>query len=185
MSLLDDVISRRFRRAPVEVDPSPVLSWAAVAAILVPEPDSVLLVRRAHRSGDPWSGHMAMPGGRREEDEDLLFTAIRETDEEVGIILPPESLVGTLDDVAPKTPVLPPIAVRPFVFKLDRRPDMTLSEELAAAHWIPLQSLLAPDAISDTEIEVLGRRRRMAAYPLAEGTVWGMTERILSDLLRT
>ena len=75
--------------------------------------------------------------------------------------------------------------MRPFVFKLDRRPDMTLSEELAAAHWIPLQSLLAPDAISDTEIEVLGRRRRMAAYPLAEGTVWGMTERILSDLLRT
>ncbi len=184
MSLLDDVIARRFRRAPVQVDPSPVLRWAAVAAILAPEPDALLLVRRAQRTGDPWSGHMAMPGGRREEDEDLLFTAIRETDEEAGIVLPPESLVGMLDDVAPRTPVLPPIAVRPFVFRLDRRPAIRLSEELTEAHWITLDSLLAPGAMADTEIEVLGRRRLLAAYPLAEGTVWGMTERIVSDLLR-
>lgn len=185
MSLLDDVIGRRFRREPVTVQPSPVLRWAAVAVILVPGPDAVLLVRRAQRLGDPWSGHMAMPGGRQEDDEDLFFTAIRETDEEVSIVLPPEALVGTLDDVAPRTPVLPPIAVRPFVFRLERRPELSLSGELDAAHWIPLSGLLAPDAISDTEIDVLGRRRRMAAYALAEGTVWGMTERILSDLLRT
>lgn len=184
MTPLDAVIHRRFSRAPVQVEGSPILRWAAVSAILVPDPDAVLLVRRAERVGDPWSGQMAMPGGRREGDEDLLFTAIRETEEEVGIIVPPEALVGILDDVAPRTPVLPPIAVRPFVFRLAQRPGVRPNEEVADSHWIPLQGLLAPGALSDADIDIMGRRRRMPAYSLAEGTVWGMTERILSDLLR-
>ncbi|MBA3258253.1 MAG: NUDIX domain-containing protein, partial [Gemmatimonadales bacterium] len=64
------------------------LIWAAVALVLVPDPDSVLLIRRAERTGDPWSGHMALPGGRRDsEDSDLIATAIRETAEEVGLQL--------------------------------------------------------------------------------------------------
>ena len=67
-------------------DEDPSLLWAAVAIILTPQPDSILLIRRADRSGDPWSGHMALPGGRREAgDSDLAGTAIRETVEEVGI----------------------------------------------------------------------------------------------------
>ena len=49
------------------------LLWAAVAVILTPEPDGILLIRRAERTGDPWGGHMALPGGRREPtDQDLL-----------------------------------------------------------------------------------------------------------------
>jgi len=74
-------------------DEDPSLLWAAVAIILTPQPDSILLIRRADRSGDPWSGHMALPGGRREAgDSDLAGTAIRETAEEVGIRLRPEDL---------------------------------------------------------------------------------------------
>ncbi|MEP6687797.1 MAG: NUDIX domain-containing protein, partial [Gemmatimonadales bacterium] len=87
--------------------------------VLVPSPDAVLLIRRADRAGDPWSGHMALPGGRREEtDPDLVATAVRETFEEVGLSLAPADLLGSLDDVVPRTPVLPPIAVRPYVFAL-------------------------------------------------------------------
>jgi 8-oxo-dGTP pyrophosphatase MutT (NUDIX family) len=184
MSTLDVLLRRRLSRAPVQVSPSPVLKWAAVAAILVPDPDALLLVRRADRAGDPWSGQMAMPGGRREPEEDLLFTALREAEEEVGIRIPPESLMGSLDDVAPRTPVLPPIAVRPFVFRLGQRPPLQLSAEVAEVHWVPLDLLRAPDTWGDVAVDVMGTRRVVPAYRLDAGTVWGMTERILTDLLR-
>ena len=53
--------------------------WAAVALVLVPAPDSLLLIRRAERAGDPWSGQIGLPGGRRDPgDPDLLATALRE-----------------------------------------------------------------------------------------------------------
>ena len=108
---------------PVTDDDASLL-WAAVAVVLVPSPDAVLLIRRAERSGDPWSGHMALPGGRREDiDLDLIATAVRETWEEVGLTLTHADLLGSLDDVVPRTPVLPPIAVRPYVFSLPERPD--------------------------------------------------------------
>lgn len=184
--LINAVIQRRFTRPAVQVAPAPVLRWAAVAVVLVPAPDSLLLVRRAERSGDPWSGQMALPGGRREGDEDLLFTAIRETEEEVGLVLPPESLVGVLDDMAPRTPVLPPIAVRPYVFRLDRRiPLDRISEEIAATHWVPLVNLLSDDTYASADVMVRSQQMRVPAFRLEEGTVWGMTERILSDLLKT
>ncbi|MCU0621465.1 MAG: CoA pyrophosphatase [Gemmatimonadales bacterium] len=176
-------VERRLARAAQEVAPSPLLRWAAVAAILVPDPDVLLLVRRAERSGDPWSGQMALPGGRQDPDEDLLFTAIRETAEEVGVVLPPESLLGVLDDVAPRTPVLPPIAVRPFVFRLRQRPPLHASAEIAASSWVPLEVLVAAENRAMVEVESRAGRLRVPAYRLAEGTVWGMTERIVSDLL--
>jgi hypothetical protein len=57
-------------------DEDPTLVWAAVAIILTPQPDSILFIRRADRSGDPWSGHMALPGGRRDpSDLDLAGTS--------------------------------------------------------------------------------------------------------------
>jgi 8-oxo-dGTP pyrophosphatase MutT (NUDIX family) len=179
-----DVVHRRLARAPRQVEATPLVRWAAVAVVIAPGPDAVLVVRRAERAGDPWSGQMALPGGRRAEGEDLLFTALRETEEEVGVVVPPESLLGVLDDVAPLSPVLPPIAVRPFVFRLERRAALRPNHEVAEAQWVPLETLLHPETYASVELEVLGGLRRVSAFRLAEGTVWGMTERILSDLLR-
>jgi 8-oxo-dGTP pyrophosphatase MutT (NUDIX family) len=179
-----DVVRARLARAPRQVEPTPLVRWAAVAVVIAPDPDALLVVRRAERQGDPWSGQMALPGGRRDEGEDLLFTALRETEEEVGIVVAPEALLGVLDDVAPITPVLPPIAVRPFVFRIERRPPLRPNDEVAEAHWVPLATLLAPDTRVQVDIDHRGSVRRVPAYRLAEGTVWGMTERILSDLLR-
>jgi 8-oxo-dGTP pyrophosphatase MutT (NUDIX family) len=165
-----------------ELDPS--LLWAAVAIILVPDPDALLLIRRAERLGDPWSGHMALPGGRREpHDPDLLTTSMRETAEEVGIELSPAELAGGLEDVVPRTPVLPPIAVRPFVFVRETRPTVILNAEATAATWVPLAHLLRPDTHHLVRLEVSGSSRLVQAYELSDGIVWGMTERILSQLL--
>jgi len=160
------------------------LIWAAVAIILVPDPDSILLIRRADRAGDPWSGHMALPGGRQDPAEpDLVTTAVRETSEEVGLLLRPEDLLGSLDDVVPRTPALPPIAVRPYVFALDRRPELTLNPEVAAARWVPLDLLLHPDTYHSVRLEIQGESREFPAYRLDDSVVWGMTERILTGLL--
>ncbi|HUQ15520.1 MAG TPA: CoA pyrophosphatase [Gemmatimonadales bacterium] len=170
-------------RAQVDGGGDPLI-WAAVAVILAPDPDSILLIRRAEQAGDPWSGHMALPGGRQDPAEpDLVATVIRETAEEVGLDLRPEHLLGSLDDVVPRTPSLPPIAVRPYVFALDRRPNLTLNPEVAAARWIPLDLLLHPDTYHSVRVEVRGESREFPAYRLDDSVVWGMTERILSELL--
>jgi 8-oxo-dGTP pyrophosphatase MutT (NUDIX family) len=162
----------------------PALVWAAVALILAPDPDSILLIRRADRSGDPWSGHMALPGGRQEPgDPDLLGTAIRETLEEVGVALRPKDLTGQLDDVIPRTPRLPPIAVRPFVFALPDRPALSLSPEVADAHWVTLEHLLQAETHHLVQLNVAGESLRVPAYQLESAIVWGMTERILTSFL--
>jgi 8-oxo-dGTP pyrophosphatase MutT (NUDIX family) len=169
---------------PVVDDRGDPLIWAAVAVVLAPDPDALLLIRRAERAGDPWSGHMALPGGRREPTEpDLFTTAVRETAEEVGLTLGRGDLIGTLDDVVPRTPVLPPIAVRPYVFILSRRPTLTLNPEVAGARWIPVDLLLHPGTHDSIHLEIRGENRKFPAYRLDDSVVWGMTERIVSSLL--
>jgi 8-oxo-dGTP pyrophosphatase MutT (NUDIX family) len=169
---------------PVVDDRGDPLIWAAVAVILAPDPDALLLIRRAERAGDPWSGHMALPGGRQEPAEpDLFTTAVRETAEEVGLALGRQDLIGTLDDVVPRTPVLPPIAVRPHVFALHQRPTLTLNPEVAGAQWVPLDLLLHRETYDMIRVDIRGESREFFAYRLDDSVVWGMTERILSSLL--
>lgn len=169
---------------PVTGGDDPGLIWAAVSVLLAPSPDAVLLIRRALRPGDPWSGHMALPGGRREPaDADLLETAIRETVEEVGVALDRSQVQGSLDDVVPRTPVLPPVAVRPYVFSLADRPPLTPNSEVAAVAWVPFDHLLDPTTYHMARLDVRGAPRELPAYRLEETIVWGMTERILTGLL--
>ena len=157
---------------------------AAVAVILVPAPDSVLLIRRAERLGDPWSGQVALPGGGFDpRDVDLLQTAVRETREEVGLDLPDAECVGALDDVAPRTPVLPPVTVRPFVFCLPGRPALAPGEEVAHAFWTGLDAFRRPGALVSRTIDIRGTPRVIEGYALGEDFVWGLTERILTPLL--
>jgi 8-oxo-dGTP pyrophosphatase MutT (NUDIX family) len=127
---------------------------------------------------------MALPGGRRDpEDPDLLATAIRETSEEVGISISRETLVGALPDVVPRTPTLPPIAVRPFLLVVPSRPTLVLNPEVAAATWVNLEELLLPEVHRQVSVEIQGHSREVWAYLLEAGVVWGMTERILSILV--
>src|SRR5262245_28580055 len=71
-----------------EPEPADMLH-ASVALIVRGRADlGVLLIKRAKREGDPWSGHMALPGGRRDpKDASLIETAAREAREETGVDL--------------------------------------------------------------------------------------------------
>ncbi len=178
---LAGALTGRQALAGPEDDPSRL---AAVAVILTPDPDAVLLIRRAERAGDPWSGHLGLPGGRvSPDDSDLCATAMRETAEEVGCALDRARLLGQLDDVWPRTPLPRLITVRPFVFGLGDRPALRGSHEVAEAFWVPLAELRDPTIYRDVTLELRGESRRFPAYHLAQGVVWGLTERILTPLL--
>jgi 8-oxo-dGTP pyrophosphatase MutT (NUDIX family) len=156
---------------------------AAVALVLVPAGDDLelLLIRRAEREDDPWSGHMALPGGREDPgDATLLATALREVREEVGLDLTRAALLGELDDLRPASAPAR-VVVRPFVFALARRPRLELSGEVAACLWAPLGSLRASTSVA--ERIHLGQPRRMPCYRVGEHVVWGMTQRILEPFL--
>jgi len=158
---------------------------AAVALLLAPDPDRILLIRRAEREGDPWSGQLALPGGRREaHDGDLLDTAIRETREETGVLLDRAWQRLELDDLAPITPVLPPIVVRPYLFLLETALVAGLSREVAHAAWVALADLAAPGVYREVDISVRGAPRRVSGYHLDQGLLWGMTERIVTPVVR-
>jgi len=155
-----------------------------VALVLVPSPDSFLLIRRAQREGDPWSGHLALPGGRREPgDHDLVDTAIREVLEEVGMPLGRDQLAGRLADVIPRTPTLPPIAVRPCVFVVPSRPRLVLNSEVSAAEWVAVDHLLHTGTYRPVSLELRGETREFPAYHMEDSYIWGMTERILTNLI--
>lgn len=162
----------------------PGRSLAAVAVALVTNPDGLLLIRRADREGDRWSGQMAFPGGRWSPgDSDLSVTARRETSEEVGVDLSDAPLLGTLDDIAPRTASLPPIIVRPYVFYLPSRQPLQLNHEVAGALYASLNDLRAPGVYRPFEFSTQGTKMVLPGYHLPEGVIWGMTERILTPLL--
>lgn len=163
------------------------LKEAAVAVVVRPRDTlELLLIRRAELHGDPWSGHVALPGGRRATgDEDLLATACRETEEEVGIQLRRlGTFLGALDEVAPSTPRLPPIVVAPFVLAVP--PDTTATpdpREVQAAFWVPLDALRDTSAASELLIETDGPPLRFPSLTWADYVVWGLTYRIVQQFL--
>lgn len=176
---------------PVELTDEPI-ARAAVAVVLQERSGDVefLAIRRSERPGDPWSGHMALPGGRMDpHDTSLTATAARETREEVGIDLGVGSLhVGRLDDLRAVSRGRPvDLIISPFVFALDSpREPVPNPHEVQAAYWIPLRSLLDQDPHRGAPV-ALG----VHGYPefVHEGnSIWGLTYRILTgmlDILRT
>lgn len=157
---------------------------AAVALVLRQADDDLelLLMRRAARDGDPWSGQIGLPGGRFDiSDASLEHTALRETFEEVGIDLRRDGAVlGQLDELRPRTPVLPPIIVRPFVCALHGEARLVTNHEVAELRWVRLSQLFHPETRIRTSVRVRDIQMKVDAYQLGDFTVWGMTERILA-----
>lgn len=142
----------------------------------------LLLCRRATREGDPWSGHVGLPGGGVEErDRDALDTAARETYEEVGF--DPRAhgrILGMLEPLKPRTF---PITIAAYVAHITAPVELSLSEEIAVAWWTPFADLEWVSA------EVPGAPTRVSAFqlPHAEAqdvVLWGITYRLLDRLFR-
>lgn len=146
------------------------------------EPEA-LFVRRAEVAGDPWSGHVALPGGRRDpEDADLLETARRETLEETGLRLAREDHLGRLREIHPRSAHLPSICVTPFVAWLASVQEVRLNHELTGHVWIPLSALSDPGYRS-TLVRETPSVREFAAIDYGGDVIWGLTLAILEDFL--
>jgi 8-oxo-dGTP pyrophosphatase MutT (NUDIX family) len=160
--------------------PADQLRRAAVAAVL--HGDDVLLMRRAERAGDPWSGHISLPGGGYHlTDGDLRTTAIRETREELGIDLSTARVLGSLAPLHPRTSGPNGIEVTPFVFAVDTAPTVIVGPEAIGAFWLPLP--LAASGALDGEYVYPGAAISFPSWTYEGNVVWGLTWRILQLLL--
>jgi 8-oxo-dGTP pyrophosphatase MutT (NUDIX family) len=160
---------------------------AAVATVLREGPagPEVLLIRRAEHPNDPWSGHMAFPGGREDPgDPSLLATAVRETLEEVALDLNSAAeLIGSL-------PALPAIArgkrtgltIAPFVFELRTPVTLVPNYEVAETVWAPLTALAHGHHSTTVPYVLGGQEIRLPAHDVNGRIVWGLTYRMLDNL---
>jgi 8-oxo-dGTP pyrophosphatase MutT (NUDIX family) len=171
------------------VEAAPPTRRAAILLALRAREDGepeLLMIKRADAEGDPWSGHIACPGGRMEPgDRDLAVTAVRETREETGVDIARDGrLLGHLDDLSPRSPTLAPIVIRPYVALVRADVSIVPSHEVATAFWVPLSALRAETAWGTGIVHVRGADRRVSVFQHGEYTVWGLTERVLRQFLQ-
>lgn len=160
---------------------------AAVAMVLVDGPAGaqVLFIERARHADDPWSGHMAFPGGRVDPgDADGRAAAERETLEEVGLSLADAELLGRLDDKQGNPVTHPALVISAFVYHLPEPGVLRINHEVEEAFWFPLHGLL------DRARHVHYRARGELEFPgILVGepdrhVVWGLTYSFLESFFR-
>lgn len=183
-------VQRAFVAAPAEVPGAPGAEQQAVVAAILRQSArgaELLLIRRAQNPRDPWSGHMALPGGRRDAgDVDLVHTAIRETSEEIQVDLARDAkLLGHLPitrAVARARDI--DLAIFPIVFALEREvlPEPN-PREVESVLWTPVDHLLSPESRSNFDYVSAGQRHRFPAFDVDGHRVWGLTYRVLQHLL--
>lgn len=162
------------------------LERAAVALILrASDQLDVLMIKRAVFENDPWSGHMALPGGREEsEDDSLAHTARRETQEETGLVLGPHALLGELPVVSAQSARIPRFHISPFVFGVPAGAEAWVaSREVETLFWVPVARLNDPTVRTTVRIPLVGSTREFPALNIEGETVWGLTYRILNRFL--
>lgn len=184
---LGSIRARLAHHKPSRSRPPERPSTEAAVALLLYEPrggkPELFFIERARRDGDPWSGHMAFPGGRRDAcDKDLEVTAARETFEEVGIEL--GSPIGQLDEFSgTRNPRAPHLVVTPFVYELQSRPETVPNHEVNDTVWIPLRWILSPDSAVRYSVERASESSSFPAIRYQRFTVWGLTYRVLGNFL--
>ena len=188
---IDQIREALSRHQPTLVAREPDHAEAAVALVLAGLEDDLSLcaILRAEHPLDPWSGHMALPGGRASaEDSGPRAVAERETLEEVGLALNESHWIAPLSHVlvnlggGDRRMVL-----SPFVYYLgEELAPFAISDEVAEAYWIPLSHLWDPRNASRFVWERNGARLLYPAIRFGDSAIWGLTFRVLtlfSDVL--
>jgi len=157
----------------------------AVVAVLLYQDSvdelSTLLIHRVERNNDPWSGQIGLPGGRVEKFDSSTREALeREVREEVALELGREGeLLGVLSVGHPGRRV--EMRVQPWVYGLQRRPEVTVGPEIQQSFWVSLAKL--PSLRGTSEVEIRGTRMLVEAFLVDGRVVWGFTYRVLNELL--
>jgi len=163
---------------------------AAVAAVLRfderGEQPQVLLMRRVEHRGDPWSGHVSMPGGRAEdEDGSAAATAVRETMEEVGVDLNEHAqLAGYLPPIRPLLTVTArPLHVTPVVFFATAPLEPRPLDEAQSVFWLPLEQAQGGTLDGQHRYHLGPVSKAFPCWDYEGEVIWGLTYRVLKGLL--
>ena len=155
------------------------------AAVLVPlfqkEGDCHLLFTRRSEEVKYHKGEISFPGGMvDEEDKELINTALREADEEIGVKESDVQVLGVLDDIVTITEfiVTPIVGLFPYPY-----PFKVSEAEIAELIEVPLASLIDENNFSEREIFRGGQKEVVYAYQYGEHIIWGATARILNQFL--
>lgn len=188
VSLLQLITTRLADHRPSKPRLRPLMKRSAVAMILqVREGElHILMIKRAEREGDPWSGHMAFPGGRMDKtDRNGFAVAVRETCEEVGLELgDDDECIGRLSDLnARSRRGTLGMAVSPFVFRLEREVTFTPNYEVAETVWVPLEFILNPDNREKMKWNYKGIDISVPCYHYNGYCVWGLSLMMLDELM--
>ena len=174
--------------SPGDLAESRELVNAAVALMLredgTGEPE-ILMIRRAERPGDPWSGHMGFPGGKVEPDDaSPERAAARETEEELGVRLDSVAEpMGRLSEMRARSQFRPvSMSIFPFLFRLTRPVSLQLNDEVVEAVWIPLAFFLAPENRLEMEHPLTGGKAVIACL-FGGRFIWGMSLAMVDELL--
>ena len=138
----------------------------------------VLIVKRVESPADPWSGQMALPGGKRDsKDQNLKQTVVRETLEETNInLLDRCRFLGSMETM--NSTMRPELKVLPFVVFFEHEPAIRLNNELESFLWISLSEL------PTNKGSVQFNHDEYPAYIVRDYAIWGLTYRILKRFFR-
>ena len=186
---LAQIRERLARHTPRQLEESSALAHAAVALVLRVDAEGkgpeLLIIRRAEHPLDPWSGHLGFPGGRMEpQDASPQHTAVRETQEELGISLDScGKLLGRLSELRARSLArLMPLSIFPFVYELVEPAPLQWNGEVVAAHWIPLDFFLDASNRS-TMPHPREPEQTLPCYPLGDRAIWGLSLAMIEELL--
>lgn len=171
--------------SPAEPLPSKRAAVAISLRLGVSGPE-MLMIQRAVREGDPWSGHMGFPGGRKDaSDATDVACAKRETLEEIGFDLDTYGeLICQLSDVNTGWRAdRPEMLVAPFIFKVDSTPDFDLNHEVDDTLWVPLSFLLDDANRSRHQWDWRGEVLESDAFTYDNRLIWGLSLMMIDELL--
>ncbi|MDG6989259.1 MAG: CoA pyrophosphatase [Nitrososphaerota archaeon] len=181
--MTERTVEKVARRLSAAEPASVGLRLAAVSMIFRnPKHPEVLLIKRAERTGDPWSGQIAFPGGKMQSgDGTARNTAVRETLEEIGVDLNRSAkFLGYGELTTTHTGTM---EVVPSIFLLRDEVAVRPNSEVASFRWIGIDEMLSPKSRSSHSLEVGGRSVDMPAVLVEDYLIWGLTHRIVMSVL--
>lgn len=179
-SWIHEVRERLATPPPLRLPPSDSRQAAVLVPLYADAGELWTLLTRRSDALPHHRGQVAFPGGGRELGEDLWAAALRESEEEIALAPATVLRLGQLDEVGSPAGfrIVPCVGAIPHGFEARPSPD-----EIDEVFAVPMSALASPQLAEDREVVINGKRRTIRIYHVGRHLIWGLTARILQNLL--